>query len=198
MKDYRNYIIPALILIIILFWFDRGNNRKELKTAGRQFEDSISTLISISKVQETEILKSKDTIRQLKAGLQALQLTTAHAKTVKVKVLAEPKIIVPDSIMEVYAIVKERLEQDSSRISALQDYSTALEHENYQLNKVIRSQEFEIKAHEAMNETKDLMIDQLNARHEVDQELYKNERKLKRKWMVVSGGLTVLLVMVAL
>jgi len=39
------------------------------------------------------------------------------------------------------------------------------------------------------------MIAQLDARHENDQERFKNERKIKRKWIFTSAGLAVLLVL---
>jgi len=198
MKDPRSYLIPALILIILLFWFDRGNNRSELKKADKIFKDSISSLVKIKEVQEIEIINTRDTVSQLKARLKALQLTTAQSKAVKVKVLSEPKIIVPDTILQAYEVVRERLEQDENRLYALHRYANDLENEVVEANKVIKGQEREIKALNAMNETKDLMIAQLDARHLNDQELFKNERKLKRKWIVVGVAEAILIVLVAL
>jgi hypothetical protein len=121
-----------------------------------------------------------------------LVANTSKSRTVKIKAFEEPKIIVPVGIPQ---IVKDRIAQDSVKIESLIAYGSDLEAENRNLTKIVRSQEQENKALEAMNETNKLMIAQLDARHENDQALYKNERKLKRKWMAVSGGLVVLLVL---
>ena len=196
MKHLNNKFTLALIAILIglllLLWFDRNNNKRELKKADKVFADSISVLNDIILLTEIEVDRHKDTVSHLKKELAILQSNTQKSRTVKIKAFSEPKIILPDSVPQ---IVKDRIFQDSVKISSLEWYSTDLEAENRNLTKTVRSLEFEIKAHEAMNETKDLMIAQLNARHENDQELYKNERKLKRKWIVTSVGLGALLVL---
>jgi len=185
-------LIAILVAVILLFWFDRNNNKREIKRADKVFADSISVLNDILLLTEIEVGRHKDTIASLRKERGILVANTGKSRTVKIRVLAEPKIIVPDSIPQ---IVKDRIAQDSVKISALVKYASDLEDENRNLTKIIRSQEHEIKAHESMNETNKLMIAQLDARHENDKELYKNERKLKRKWMAVSGGLVVLLVL---
>jgi len=121
-----------------------------------------------------------------------LVANTSKSRTVKIKAFEEPKIIVPVGIPQ---IVKDRIAQDSVKIESLIAYGADLEAENRNLTKIVRSQDFEIKANEAMNETNKLMIAQLDARHENDQALFKNERKLKRKWIATSVGVTALLVL---
>lgn len=185
-------LLAILIAVILLFWFDRNNNKREIKRADKVFEDSVSILQDILLLTEIEVDRHKDTIQTLRKERGILVANTEKSRTVKIRVLAEPKIIVPDSIPQ---IVKDRIAQDSVKIGALVKYASDLEDENRNLTKIIRSQEHENKALESMNETNKLMIAQLDARHENDQELYKNERKLKRKWIFTSAGLAVLLVL---
>lgn len=184
-------LIAILIGVILLFWFDRNNNKREIKRADKVFADSISVLNDILLLTEIEVGRHKDTIATLRKEMGILVANTSKSRTVKIKAFEEPKIIVPVGIPQ---IVKDRIAQDSVKIESLIAYGTDLEAENRNLTKIVRSQDFEIKANEAMNETNKLMITQLDARHENDKELYKNERKLKRKWVVVSGVLVGLLV----
>lgn len=185
-------LIAILIGVILLFWFDRNNNRKELKRADKVFADSISVLNDIILLTEIEVDRHKDTIVSLRKERGILVANTSKSRVAKIKAFGEPVIIVPDSIPQ---IVKDRIAQDSVKISSLIVYTEDLEAENRNLTKMVRSQEHENKALESMNETNKLMIAQLDARHENDQELFKNERKLKRKWTGVSAGLAVLLVL---
>ena len=185
-------LIAILVAVILLFWFDRNNNRKELKRADKVFADSVSVLNDILLLTEIEVGRHKDTIATLRKEMGILVANTSKSRTVKIKAFEEPKIIVPVGIPQ---IVKDRIAQDSVKIESLIAYGADLEAENRNLTKIVRSQDFEIKANEAMNETNKLMIAQLDARHENDQELFKNERKLKRKWTGVSAGLAVLLVL---
>jgi len=185
-------LLAILIGVILLFWFDRNNNKREIKRADKVFADSVSVLNDILLLTEIEVGRHKDTIATLRKEMGILVANSSKSRVAKVKAFSEPKIIVPAGIPQ---IVKDRLAQDSVKIESLIAYSADLEAENRNLTKIIRSQEFEIKAHESMNETNKLMIAQLDARHENDKELYKNERKLKRKWVVVSGVLVGLLVL---
>lgn len=184
-------LIAILVAVILLFWFDRNNNKREIKRADKVFADSISVLSDILLLTEIEVGRHKDTIATLRKEMGILVANTSKSRTVKIKAFEEPKIIVPVGIPQ---IVKDRIAQDSVKIESLIAYGADLEAENRNLTKIVRSQDFEIKANEAMNETNKLMITQLDARHENDKELYKNERKLKRKWVVVSGVLVGLLV----
>lgn len=196
MKQLNNrstlILLAILIGVILLFWFDRNNNRKELKRADKVFADSVSVLQDILLLTEIEVGRHKDTVATLRKEMGILVANTSKSRTVKIKAFEEPKIIVPVGIPQ---IVKDRIAQDSVKIESLIAYGSDLEAENRNLTKIVRSQEFEIKANESMNETNKLMIAQLDARHENDKELYKNERKLKRKWVVVSGVLVGLLVL---
>jgi len=185
-------LIAILIAVILLFWFDRNNNKREIKRADKVFADSVSVLNDILLLTEIEVDRHKDTVASLRKERGILVANSTKSRTVKIKVLSEPTIIVPAGIPQ---IVKDRIAQDSVKISALVKYASDLEDENRNLTKIVRSQDYEIKAHESMNETNKLMIAQLDARHENDKELYKNERKLKRKWVVVSGVLVGLLVL---
>lgn len=185
-------LITILIAVILLFWFDRNNNKREIKRADKVFADSVSVLNDILLLTEIEVGRHKDTIATLRKEMGILVANTSKSRTVKIKAFEEPKIIVPVGIPQ---IVKDRIAQDSVKIESLIAYGADLEAENRNLTKIVRSQDFEIKANEAMNETNKLMIAQLDARHENDKELYKNERKLKRKWVVVSGVLVGLLVL---
>jgi len=185
-------LIAILVAVILLFWFDRNNNKKELKRADKVFADSVSVLQDILLLTEIEVDRHKDTINDLRKERGILVASTSKSRTAKIKAFSEPTIIVPAGIPQ---IVKDRIAQDSVKIGALVKYASDLEDENRNLTKIVRSQDFEIKANESMNETNKLMIAQLDARHENDQELFKNERKLKRKWIavsVLSGGLLVL------
>ena len=184
-------LLAILIGVILLFWFDRNNNKREIKKADKVFADSVSVLNDILLLTEIEVGRHKDTIATLRKEMGILVANTSKSRTVKIKAFEEPKIIVPVGIPQ---IVKDRIAQDSVKIESLIAYGADLEAENRNLTKIVRSQDFEIKANEAMNETNKLMITQLDARHENDKELYKNERKLKRKWVVVSGVLVGLLV----
>ena len=185
-------LITILIAVILLFWFDRNNNKREIKRADKVFADSVSVLNDILLLTEIEVGRHKDTIATLRKEMGILVANSSKSRTVKIKAFEEPKIIVPVGIPQ---IVKDRIAQDSVKIESLIAYGADLEAENRNLTKIVRSQDFEIKANEAMNETNKLMIAQLDARHENDKELYKNERKLKRKWVVVSGVLVGLLVL---
>lgn len=185
-------IFAILIAVILLFWFDRNNNRKELKRADKVFADSVSVLQDILLLTEIEVDRHKDTVASLRKERGILVANTEKSRTTKIKVLSEPTIIVPDSVPQ---IVKDRIAQDSVKISALVKYASDLEDENRNLSKIVRSQEHENKALESMNEANKLMIAQLDARHENDKELFKNERKLKRKWIATTVGVTALLVL---
>lgn len=185
-------LIAILIGVILLFWFDRNNNKQEIKRADKVFADSVSVLNDILILTEIEVDRHKDTIVSLRKERGILIANSSKSRTVKIKAFEEPKIIVPVGIPQ---IVKDRIAQDSVKISSLIVYTEDLEAENRNLTKMVRSQEHENKALESMNETNKLMIAQLDARHENDQELFKNERKLKRKWTGVSAGLAVLLVL---
>ena len=185
-------LIAILVAVILLFWFDRNNNRKELKRADKVFADSVSVLNDILLLTEIEVGRHKDTIATLRKEMGILVANTSKSRTVKIKAFEEPKIIVPVGIPQ---IVKDRIAQDSVKIESLIAYGADLEAENRNLTKIVRSQDFEIKANEAMNETNKLMIAQLDARHENDQELFKNEQKLKRKWAATTVGVTALLVL---
>ena len=185
-------LIAILIGVILLFWFDRNNNKREIKRADKVFADSISVLNDILLLTEIEVGRHKDTIATLRKEMGILVANTSKSRTVKIKAFEEPKIIVPVGIPQ---IVKDRIAQDSVKIESLIAYGADLEAENRNLTKIVRSQDFEIKANEAMNETNKLMIAQLDARHENDQELFKNERKLKRKWAATTVGVTALLVL---
>ena len=185
-------LIAILVAVILLFWFDRNNNKREIKRADKVFADSISVLNDILLLTEIEVGRHKDTIATLRKEMGILVANTSKSRTVKIKAFEEPKIIVPVGIPQ---IVKDRIAQDSVKIESLIAYGADLEAENRNLTKIVRSQDFEIKANEAMNETNKLMIAQLDARHENDQALFKNERKLKRKWIATSVGVTALLVL---
>ena len=185
-------LITILIAVILLFWFDRNNNKREIKRADKVFADSVSVLNDILLLTEIEVGRHKDTIQALRKEMGILVANTSKSRTVKIKAFEEPKIIVPVGIPQ---IVKDRIAQDSVKIESLIAYGADLEAENRNLTKIVRSQDFEIKANEAMNETNKLMIAQLDARHENDQELFKNERKLKRKWAATTVGVTALLVL---
>lgn len=185
-------LLAILVGLIIWLWLDRGDYKKEIKRADKVFADSVSTLNDILLLTEIEVGRHKDTVARLRKERGILVANTEKSRTVKIKVLSEPTIIVPSGIPQ---IVKDRIAQDSVKISALVKYASDLEDENRNLAKIVRSQEHENKALESMNETNKLMIAQLNARHENDKELFKNERKLKRKWIVTSAGLAVLLVL---
>mgnify|MGYP003473256016 FL=1 len=185
-------LLAILIAVILLFWFDRNNNKREIKRADKVFADSISVLNDILLLTEIEVGRHKDTIATLRKEMGILVANTSKSRTVKIKAFEEPKIIVPVGIPQ---IVKDRIAQDSVKIESLIAYGADLEAENRNLTKIVRSQDFENKALEAMNETNKLMIAQLDARHENDKELFKNERKLKRKWIATSVGVTALLVL---
>lgn len=185
-------LIAILVAVILLFWFDRNNNKREIKRADKVFADSISVLNDILLLTEIEVGRHKDTIATLRKEMGILVANTSKSRVAKIKAFEQPKIVVPDSIPQ---IVKDRIVQDSVKIESLIAYGADLEAENRNLTKIVRSQENENKALESMNETNKLMIAQLDARHENDQELFKNERKLKRKWTGVSAGLAVLLVL---
>ena len=185
-------LLAILIAVILLFWFDRNNNKREIKRADKVFADSISVLNDILLLTEIEVGRHKDTIATLRKEMGILVANTSKSRTVKIKAFEEPKIIVPVGIPQ---IVKDRIAQDSVKIESLIAYGADLEAENRNLTKIVRSQDFEIKANEAMNETNKLMIAQLDARHENDQELFKNEQKLKRKWAATTVGVTALLVL---
>ena len=185
-------LIAILVAVILLFWFDRNNNKREIKRADKVFADSVSVLNDILLLTEIEVGRHKDTIATLRKEMGILVANTSKSRTVKIKAFEEPKIIVPVGIPQ---IVKDRIAQDSVKIESLIAYGADLEAENRNLTKIVRSQDFEIKANEAMNETNKLMIAQLDARHENDKELFKNERKLKRKWIATSVGVTALLVL---
>ena len=185
-------LLAILIAVILLFWFDRNNNKREIKRADKVFADSVSVLNDILLLTEIEVGRHKDTIATLRKEMGILVANSSKSRTVKIKAFEEPKIIVPVGIPQ---IVKDRIAQDSVKIESLIAYGADLEAENRNLTKIVRSQEQENKALEAMNETNKLMVAQLDARHENDKELYKNERKLKRKWVVVSGVLVGLLVL---
>ena len=185
-------LLAILIAVILLFWFDRNNNKREIKRADKVFADSISVLNDILLLTEIEVGRHKDTIATLRKEMGILVANTSKSRTVKIKAFEEPKIIVPVGIPQ---IVKDRIAQDSVKIESLIAYGADLEAENRNLTKIVRSQEQENKALEAMNETNKLMIAQLDARHENDKELFKNERKLKRKWIATSVGVTALLVL---
>ena len=188
----QNIFIAGLVIVILLFWFDRNNNKREIKRADKVFADSVSVLNDILLLTEIEVGRHKDTIATLRKEMGILVANSSKSRTVKIKAFEQPKIIVPVGIPQ---IVKDRIAQDSVKIESLIAYGSDLEAENRNLTKIVRSQEQENKALEAMNETNKLMIAQLNARHENDQALFKNERKLKRKWVGVSAGLGVLLVL---
>lgn len=185
-------LLAILIAVILLFWFDRNNNKREIKRADKVFADSISVLNDILLLTEIEVGRHKDTIQALRKEMGILVANTSKSRTVKIKAFEQPKIIVPVGIPQ---IVKDRIAQDSVKIESLIAYGADLEAENRNLTKIVRSQDFEIKSHESMNETNKLMIAQLDARHENDKELYKNERKLKRKWAATTVGVTALLVL---
>mgnify|MGYP003479264105 FL=1 len=185
-------LLAILIAVILLFWFDRNNNKREIKRADKVFADSVSVLNDILLLTEIEVGRHKDTIATLRKEMGILVANTSKSRTVKIKAFEEPKIIVPVGIPQ---IVKDRIAQDSVKIESLIAYGADLEAENRNLTKIVRSQDFEIKANEAMNETNKLMIAQLDARHENDQELFKNEQKLKRKWAATTVGVTALLVL---
>lgn len=185
-------LLAILIAVILLFWFDRNNNKREIKRADKVFADSISVLNDILLLTEIEVGRHKDTIATLRKEMGILVANTSKSRTVKIKAFEEPKIIVPVGIPQ---IVKDRIAQDSVKIESLIAYGADLEAENRNLTKIVRSQEHENKALESMNEANKLMIAQLDARHENDKELFKNERKLKRKWMVTTVGVTALLVL---
>ncbi len=188
-------LLAILIAVILLFWFDRNNNKREIKRADKVFADSISVLNDILLLTEIEVGRHKDTIATLRKEMGILVANTSKSRTVKIKAFEHPKIIVPVGIPQ---IVKDRIAQDSVKIESLIAYGSDLEAENRNLTKIVRSQEQENKALEAMNETNKLMIAQLDARHLNDQELFKNERKLKRKWIVVGVAEAILIVLVAL
>ena len=185
-------LLAILIGVILLFWFDRNNNKREIKRADKVFADSVSVLNDILLLTEIEVGRHKDTVVSLRKEMGILVANTSKSRTVKIKAFEEPKIIVPVGIPQ---IVKDRIAQDSVKIESLIAYGADLEAENRNLTKIVRSQDFENKALEAMNETNKLMIAQLDARHENDQDLFKNERKLKRKWIATSVGVTALLVL---
>ena len=185
-------LLAILIAVILLFWFDRNNNKREIKRADKVFADSISVLNDILLLTEIEVGRHKDTVVSLRKEMGILVANTSKSRTVKIKAFEEPKIIVPVGIPQ---IVKDRIAQDSVKIESLIAYGADLEAENRNLTKIVRSQEHENKALESMNEANKLMIAQLDARHENDKELFKNERKLKRKWAATTVGVTALLVL---
>jgi hypothetical protein len=191
-KYFSLLLFALLVAVILLLWFDRGNNKRVIKRADKVFADSVSVLQDILLLTEIEVDRHKDTIQALRKERGILVANSSKSRTVKIRVLNEPKIIVPDSVPQ---IVKNRIFQDSVKIESLIVYGADLEAENANLNKIVTSQEHENKALEVMNETNKLMIAQLDARHDNDQELFKNERKLKRKWIVTSAGVTALLVL---
>ena len=194
----QHFIIPILILIILLFWFDRGNNRKELRKADKVFKDSIWTLNANYAILQIEDENKAALIEILTSDKKALQIVTARSKAAKVKVLAEPKIVVPDSIVLKYEAVKLRLEQDESKLYSLELYSSDLEREAFKDARIISAQKDAIEIKDVMLEAKNLMATQMDARHENDKERFKTERRLKRKWIATSGGLAILVVLLVI
>ena len=91
-------LLAILIGVILLFWFDRNNNRKELKRADKVFADSVSVLNDILLLTEIEVGRHKDTIATLRKEMGILVANTSKSRTVKIKAFEEPKIIVPVGI----------------------------------------------------------------------------------------------------
>jgi len=58
-------LIAILIGVILLFWFDRNNNKREIKRADKVFADSISVLSDILLLTEIEVGRHKDTVASL-------------------------------------------------------------------------------------------------------------------------------------
>jgi hypothetical protein len=52
-------LIAILIGVILLFWFDRNNNKREIKRADKVFADSVSTLNDILLLTEIEVDRHK-------------------------------------------------------------------------------------------------------------------------------------------
>jgi len=142
MKQLNNrstlILLAILIGVILLFWFDRNNNRKELKRADKVFADSVSVLQDILLLTEIEVDRHKDTIQALRKERGILLANTSKSRVAKIKAFEQPKIIVPDSVPQ---IIKDRLAQDSVKISSLIVYTEDLEAENRNLTKIVCSQE---------------------------------------------------------
>lgn len=185
MKSIYNLLIGLAIGALLVWFLIPDPEVQTLKEKDKVIKKNIDSLSTIALGQRSTIQRLRDTIEFERAQKAKFEAKAKRSKREVIYITSKPQIELPDSLATI-DIIRQRLEDDGNRIWALQRYADDLEGELYHANQLIHAQDSSLKVCDIMNETKDLITKQWEARFENQVKQTKEQKKGKRKWRVVA------------